>query len=260
MSPSKSPFILDLPIRSSIILQSYGKKAFYAKRTKENTMRIPISKHGYPQILAITLICGVLALVANFFYFKDSHWPWFIAWLIVFIGAAFFRDFERVIPQGDNLLVSPADGTVTDIGVVDESEFFEGKAMRIGIFLSVLSVHVNRVPCKGIVKFIKEKPGLCLNAMGSEKASQYNQSTSLGLECPAHPAIKVMIKQITGAIARRIVCASAEGIRYNAGDRYGMIKFGSRTELFLPVNDKATIKIKVGDKVTGGATILVEYI
>jgi phosphatidylserine decarboxylase len=69
-----------------------------------------------------------------------------------------------------------------------------------------------------------------------------------------------MIKQITGAIARRIVCASAEGIRYNAGDRYGMIKFGSRTELFLPVNDKATIKIKVGDKVTGGATILVEYI
>jgi len=222
-------------------------------------MRIPISKHGYPQILAITLICGILAFAANYFYLETSPWPWLIAWVIVISGAAFFRDFERKIPDGDNILISPADGTVTDIGVVDESEFFEGKAMRIGIFLSVLSVHINRVPCKGTVKFIKEKPGLCLNAMGSEKASQYNQSTSLGLDCPTHPATKVMIKQITGAIARRIVCATTEGTNYNAGDRYGMIKFGSRTELFLPVNDKADIKINVGDKVTGGTSILVEY-
>lgn len=185
--------------------------------------------------------------------------PVTVAAIVTLAGWAFFRDFERNSPTEPNILISPADGTVTDICEIDEPDFFQGPVLRIGIFLSVFSVHVNRAPCSGKVSYIKEKPGKCLNAMRSKDASEQNQSTCLGLDCPDHPAQKVMVKQITGAIARRIVCATQIGEQLTSAQRYGMIKFGSRTELYIPRNSDANILVKKGDAVRGGLTRLVRY-
>lgn len=185
--------------------------------------------------------------------------PVTVAAIVTLAGWAFFRDFDRNSPTEPNILISPADGKVTDICEIDEPDFFQGPVLRIGIFLSVFSVHVNRVPCSGKVGYIKEKPGKCLNALRSREASEQNQATCLGLDCPEHPAQKVMVKQITGAIARRIVCATKIGEKLTSGQRYGMIKFGSRTELYIPRNSTAEILVKEGDAVRAGLTRLVSY-
>jgi phosphatidylserine decarboxylase len=172
---------------------------------------------------------------------------------------AFFRDPERDIPAGDNLLVAPADGKVTDIIEVDEQEFIQGRARRIGIFLSVADVHINRSPCGGRVAYEHRRHGRCFNALRSEKASAENEAHSIGVDCPGHPAGRVLVKQITGAIARRIVADVRPDQRLACGERIGMIKFGSRTELFFPCDERALILVGVGDVVRGGRTILVEY-
>lgn len=164
----------------------------------------------------------------------------------------FFRDFERSIPTGEGVVVSPADGKVTDIDEVDMPEFIEGRALRIGIFLNVFNCHVNRTPYAGTVAFTKYSPGKFHNAM-QPKSSEFNERQSLGLETAAG---KMMIRQIAGAIARRIVCRVPEGTALERGQRYGMIKFGSRTELYLPASTPFDVAVKVGDKVKGGSSVL----
>jgi phosphatidylserine decarboxylase len=217
-----------------------------------------LTPYGRPQTTVIIAIVVIVAALAAVF----CQAPIMAVCTILVIGVAilgFFRDPMRNIPADKNVLVSPADGKVTDITELDDHEFFGGPVTRIGIFLSVFNVHINRVPCAGRVTWKFEKPGLCLNALKSELASQKNQSCSIGLDCPAHPAGKVVVKQITGAIARRIVCDCQEGNELIAGQRYGMIKFGSRTELFIPRNSKAQITVKPGDKVKAGETVMVRY-
>lgn len=160
----------------------------------------------------------------------------------------FFRDPERV-PSGDeNTAVAAADGVVTTIDEVEEDEFFKSKMKRIGIFLSVFDVHVNRIPIAGNITHSEPKPGGFLDAR-DPRSSILNQSRSWVVSGPVG---SVMVKQITGAIARRICPWSVVGDTLKRGERFGMIRFGSRTEIFLPID--AEILVKVGDRMRGGET------
>ena len=160
----------------------------------------------------------------------------------------FFRNPERV-PVGDgNIAVSAADGVVTTIDEVEEEEFLKKKVRRIGIFLSVFDVHVNRTPIEGEVTHSEPKPGLFLDAR-NPKSSILNQSRSWVFTGPAGT---VMVKQITGAIARRICPWAVVGDQLKRGERFGMIRFGSRTEIFLAMDSE--ILVKLGDRVRGGET------
>ena len=220
---------------------------------------LPLTYYGLREIILMPVLFFALAIVAGLIWPGAATGLLIAALVLSLLGWAFFRDFERAVPDDPNILVAPADGKVTDICEIEESDFIQGPAIRIGIFLSVLDVHVNRIPCNGIVKLIKEKPGKCLNAMRSQDASEQNQSTSLGLDCPGHPAGKILVRQITGAIARRIICAPKIGDNLVAGQRYGMIKFGSRTELYLPRDKTAQVLVEKGDTARGGITVFVRY-
>ena len=222
-------------------------------------MRMSITRYGLPQVVIFPVIVLLVGLVC--FVLCPAAAPWAgIASVVIACGMlAFFRDPHRRIPTEQNVLLAPADGKVTDIGEVQESEFLEGPALRIGIFLSVFDVHINRSPCAGKVRYLKEHPGKCINALRWREASEKNQANSIGLETAQHPAGRIMIKQITGVIARRIVCACHVGDELTAGQRFGMIKFGSRTELFLPADRRAEVTVKLGQAVRAGTTIMVRY-
>ena len=222
-------------------------------------MKIPITRYGMPQVALLPSI--ILAAAAVSFFLWPTGWPWVqLTAIVLTAGAlAFFRDPKRQIPDEPDALLAPADGKVTDIEPVPEAEFLEGPAIRIGIFLSVLDVHINRSPCAGQVSYIKSHAGKCINAMRWKAASEKNQANSVGLNCPNHPAGKVLVKQITGAIARRIVCGCEVGDELGRGEQFGMIKFGSRTELFLPVDKRAEVIVKTGQTVRAGTTVMVRY-
>jgi phosphatidylserine decarboxylase len=165
----------------------------------------------------------------------------------------FFRDPERTTPQEPQAFVSPADGTVSDIEELDENEFLRCRALRIGIFLSPLNVHVNRAPCAGTVLFVRHKTGEFLPAYNPEAPTR-NESVCLGMQTPE--GLRLMVRQVTGVLARRIICDAQIGDQLSSGQRYGMIKFGSRTELYVPVSAEGTALVKIGDKVTGGETLI----
>ena len=165
----------------------------------------------------------------------------------------FFRDPERTPPTNPLALISPADGKVICVDEAEDPSFGLGKLRRVGIFLSVLDVHVNRYPCDGVVSSVTHTPGKYLDARTPESAKE-NESTVMVLAIPSGERIGV--KQISGAIARRIVCATEPGRKATRAHRYGMIKFGSTTELILPRPKDVTVHVKVGDRVTGGVTIL----
>ena len=168
----------------------------------------------------------------------------------------FFRDPQRRIPEGEANVVSPADGTVVEIGELPAGDGLKEPAIRIGIFLSVLDVHVNRAPCSGTVRSVEYRPGRFLNAM-SPRSSGENESNSILLETLDHGWVRV--RQIAGKIARRIVCAVQEGEQLSRGQRIGMIQFGSRTELILERQAVDEVIASVGDKVKGGRTILARF-
>lgn len=170
---------------------------------------------------------------------------------------AFFRDPQRAIPDAPGAIVSPADGTVSDIITIDHDELLGGPAVRIGIFLSVFNVHVNRSPCEGRVILTRYKRGKFVNAMSHGKASSDNESNTIVLAGPMGDDRPIaVVKQIVGLIARRIVCTVHEGDRVGRGQRIGMIKFGSRTELYLPAWLQPHVTVTVGQKVRGGADVL----
>lgn len=184
----------------------------------------------------------------------------FLAWPIVSIVVAlaifftlyFFRDPERTPPPGEEIAVAPADGVVTTIDEVEENEFLNCRCKRIGIFLSVLDVHVNRAPIAGEVTYSEPKGGKFLDARRPE-SSWLNVSRTWVI---AGPTATVIVKQITGAIARRICPWSVVGDKLARGERFGMIRFGSRTELFLPLDAK--LLVHLGDRVRGGETAVAD--
>lgn len=168
---------------------------------------------------------------------------------------AFFRDPRRRIPAGEETLVAPADGRISDITEVSENGPLGEPAVRVGIFLSVFDVHVNRTPCSGVVRSTHYQPGEFLDARDPE-CPRRNERNDIVIERPPR-ADRVLIRQISGALARRIVCALREDDRVAKGQRFGMIKFGSRTELHVPKRSLADVTVKVGDRVKGGETVLV---
>jgi phosphatidylserine decarboxylase len=174
-----------------------------------------------------------------------------ILWIFII---SFFRDPERVIPADPRALVSPADGTITHVDEVDEPDFPGGRAFRVGIFLSVFNVHVNRVPRSGRVLALRYFPGRFEDARSPE-CGVVNEQLWIDLgEGPANRLVRV--KQIAGAIARRIVCWLRLGEEVRIGERLGMIKFGSRTEVHLPLDAVEEVLVKPGDKVNGGSSVL----
>lgn len=211
-------------------------------------MRIPITPHGARELAIMTVICGLLAwglsLVA---------WPLVVLPAALWIfGISFFRDPDRSAPDDPSALLSPADGTVADIEEVPNTALLDEPCLRVGIFLSVFNVHVNRAPLSGRVFGLKYKPGRFLDARHPDATSQNEaQDVLLRGDFP------VVVRQISGLIARRIVCPLKEGMEVRRGARIGMIKFGSRTELYVPLRQKPVCLVKIGDKVRGTATPLV---
>jgi len=226
-------------------------------------MRVPLTKYGWPEVgLFPTIVLGAMIVyfVVGVLYLST--------WTIVSIEAvlaailiwvlSFFRDPYRLCPKEANLLLSPADGVGTDIEVVEERDYIDERAIRIGIFLSIFNVHINRAPCNAKVERISYKKGRYKNA-ASPESGRVNESNNLYITRRDNPQDKLIVRQISGAIARRIVCAAKEGQKLSSGEQFGMIKFGSRTELYVPARADVKCLVRTGAKVKAGLTPLVRY-
>ncbi|MEP6937172.1 MAG: phosphatidylserine decarboxylase [Chthoniobacterales bacterium] len=170
--------------------------------------------------------------------------------LLILYTFAFFRDPERTAPTDNDVVLAAADGVVADISEVDEPEVVRARMCRVGIFLSVFDVHTNRAPVDGRIIYRQHREGLCLDAR-SEHCTTKNESMTWAFE---NPQATIVVRQLTGAIARRIVGWSNVGDELRKGDRFGMIRFGSRTEIYLPLD--ANVIVKVGDRVAGGLSVI----
>jgi phosphatidylserine decarboxylase len=213
---------------------------------------VNFAREGIPFILialAITAVGYTAALLRR-------SWPlWLLAFVLTLLTlwvAYFFRDPERTGERGAHLVISPADGRVIEIVEVDEPAFIGGRAIRISVFMNVFNVHVNRYPVGGRVAYTHYNPGKFLNA-AAEKASLENEQSSIGIETGRH---KVLFRQIAGLIARRIVTYSKVGDTAAQGERMGLIRFGSRVDVFIPVG--STVRAQVGDLPVAGTTVLAE--
>lgn len=171
--------------------------------------------------------------------------------LLTLFTIFFFRDPAREIIAEPDILLSPADGKIVAIDTLDNDPFIGGQALKVSIFLSVFDVHINRIPTTGTIDYVKYNPGKFFAAY-EEKASLLNEQTEIGMT--AQNGEKVIFKQIAGLIARRIICHLEKGQKVSAGDRFGLIKFGSRTDLIMPFGSE--LKIEMGQKVKGGLTTI----
>src|SRR6185503_3726533 len=203
-----------------------------------------IAKEGYPLIFSGAVLTAVAAIAG----WKSAGAALGLA---TFAMAAFFRDPERRIPAGEGLVVSPADGKVVGIADAGETSRFTGTAMRISIFLSPLDVHINRFPVGGKIADIQYKQGEFLAAYKGE-ASEKNEQNALKIVDSKGRFFGLV--QIAGVLARRIVCRAKAGDILGRGDRFGLIMFGSRTDLYLPHGCK--IEVSEGQRVKGGETII----
>jgi len=172
---------------------------------------------------------------------------------VALFSAWFFRNPRRSAPKSDRAVVAPGDGKIVEICEEDEPRFLKDKSLRISIFLNIFDVHVNRIPCQGTVEQVAYQPGRFLVASRPEATLQNEQNALL---IRAVQGTRVLCVQIAGLIARRIVCWVAPGETVACGERYGLIRFGSRMDVFLPVGTK--LKVKVGEHVKGGETLLGE--
>jgi phosphatidylserine decarboxylase len=226
-------------------------------------MRIPLTKYGLPEVAVYpAAIAALMVGAALFGPTLLAVWSVVAAEgvlaLVLIWTLMFFRDPQRRTIADDRMLLAPADGRIADIETVDEGDFIGGPALRIGIFLSIFNTHINRAPCDAKVEKITYRPGKYLNAM-NRLAGKVNESNNLALVRTSSPQDRLLVRQISGAIARRIVCAAREGQQLAGGERFGMIKFGSRTELYLPASEKIECLVRVGDKVKAGMSPLAKY-
>jgi phosphatidylserine decarboxylase len=219
--------------------------------------RLRLARYGLAELvcfgallaLLLSLLAALAAAVHPLFWLPGAVCGGL--WLFVI---SFFRDPERTPPADVDAVVSPADGTVTHIEEVNDPDFPAGRAFRVSIFLSVFNVHVNRAPRPARVAALWYYPGEFLDARHHDCAVRNEQFWTDFVD--ARTGQLVRVKQVAGAIARRIVCWLKEGEELQAGDRYGMIKFGSRTDVLVPAGTQRDVAVKVGDKVRGGRTIL----
>ncbi len=184
-----------------------------------------------------------------------------VAWTPAVLGLFivwFFRNPRRDIPQAPGLVVSPADGKVVHIAEIEHDDFLGGPAVEIGIFLSIFNVHINRVPVAARVIGLRYRKGKFLNALRPESARE-NEQLAVRIEESTAPHRRMIVRQITGAIARRIVCWVKPGDELAPGEQFGMIKLGSRTELVMPREPGLRIETRLGDMVQAGSSVLVRY-
>ncbi len=196
----------------------------------------------------IFAILAVLAIVGSLL----TVWLLLFFLLLLFCTLAFFRDPNRSVPSDPNLVVAAADGRITDIVELDENEILNAKTRRVGIFLSIFDVHTNRAPIDGRITYQQHREGLCVDARRTD-CSEKNESMTWAFQ---NPRVTIVVRQLTGAIARRIVAWAEVGDELKRGERFGMIRFGSRTEVYLPL--AATVVVRVGDHVLGGSTIIAQ--
>ncbi|MBZ0135882.1 MAG: phosphatidylserine decarboxylase [Planctomycetes bacterium] len=218
---------------------------------------MPFTKYGLRELLLFGFVIpGVLwvGVWALAWYVHPALWAvGAIPLFLTGFNLNFFRDPERELPGDEFTVVSPADGTVTDVGEKDLTEYLEGKHQGIGIFLSVFDVHVNRAPLDGTLEYSRHQDGEYRDARDPE-CSILNEAQNLGFKSKWGP--RYYVRQITGLIARRIVLGIKEGDAVKRGERFGMLKFGSRTELYFDNDFEVEWKVKVGDKVKGGGTVI----
>ncbi len=220
------------------------------------------TRHGFRELLVGTLVLVLMAATLGYFEL------WWLALLMVPVLLwlwAFFRDPERAIPahpdhpEGRITMVSPADGRVSDVMELEHDPVLGEPAVRVGIFLSVFNVHINRSPCDGTVTAVNYRKGKFLNALDHSRASEENESNTIVIGEPERPDHAVaVVRQIVGLIARRIICTKAVGDPVRRGERIGMIKFGSRTELSVPRRLHPKVLVKPGHKLLAGADAVVE--
>jgi len=219
-----------------------------------------LARPGMAELMLSSTACGLLfglSLLAGIFVQRG-----FFAALVVVVPlwiflVSFFRDPERKIPRDPQAVVSPADGTVCEVETVTDADFPHGKAIRISIFLSVFNVHVNRTPRGGKILDVRYFPGSFLDAR-NPNCGVRNEQLWIDMEDGVHQR-PIRVKQVSGAIARRIVCWLKPGDTVEAGQRFGMIKFGSRTDILLPAGEDLELLAKKGDRVKGGSTVLARW-
>lgn len=202
----------------------------------------PIARAGWSYILVL----GVVTLLL-FSLFKPAA---LVTAVLLLFTAYFFRNPRRAVPRDKRFIISPADGVVMQVEEKEEEHFIKGQTIRVSIFLSIFNVHLNRAPVEGMVEYVKYRPGKFLPAFKSH-AAEINEKNYLGINTGVY---KIMVTQITGFIARRIVCYAKKDDILNQGQIFGLIKFGSCTEIFVPKNIE--ILVKPGDKVKGGETVI----
>jgi len=213
-----------------------------------------ITKYGYTTVGIITIIVFVIiviSIIASNSYLKYSLLT--IGVLVLAFTLYFFRDPVRTVPRKDNVVVSPADGKVIIVKEITDKRFINDEAWQISIFMSPLDVHVNRIPINGKVEYLNYVEGEYLVAY-YDKADERNERTEIGINSSYG---KVFFTQVAGTVARRIVYEVELGDSVQMGERFGMIKFGSRADVIVPKDWE--VKVKKGDKVFGGETILYEY-
>lgn len=219
-----------------------------------------ITRYGVKEVLlSAVLFCGAAAALIALSARYDTNWfllpvivPIFVfGWVLWF-----FRDPFRTIPVTPGVIVSPADGTVTHVDEAHEPDFIKGTALRCSIFMSIFDPHINRVPVTGTVSYMQFMPGTFYDARNVNSLTK-NQNQDVGLiTSELGLPQKILVRQSTGAIARRIVCPVSTGMEYRRGDKYGMIKFGSRATIFISQDKRVEWAVKVGDTVKAGETIL----
>lgn len=231
--------------------------------------KIPFARAGLAELLFFgSLTLGPAVALAILLVAAPDLLPlaavvalWLVVTGLAVVGGLivwFFRDPPRTVPAAPGLVISPADGTVASIEEIEYDEFIGGPAIKIGIFLSIFNVHLNRAPVVARVIGIKYRRGKFLNALRPESARE-NEQLSVRLQETAAPFRRYIVTQITGAIARRIVCWIKPGDELDRGERFGMIKFGSRTELVLAREPGLVVRVKPGDKMRAGSSVMATY-
>ena len=210
------------------------------------------AREGLSFIIGSAVIAAAVILVAV----TKRSWPiWVLGFALMVVAiwvASFFRDPERPGERGERIVISPADGKVVLVTEVDEPTFVRGRAQRVSIFMNIFNVHVNRYPVSGRVEYVQASAGKFLNAIAPE-ASLENEQTSVGI---VSGTSRILVRQIAGLIARRIVTYSRNGDLVQQGARMGLIRFGSRVDVFLPLD--ASLRVKPGDVAYAGVTVLGE--
>lgn len=225
--------------------------------------RLPFARDGLAELFLMG--GGLLAAALCFAWLASRQAGWLAAvcWLLALTAGVltslviwFFRNPPRTIPPDPNLVLSPADGTISDIELIEHDEFIGGPALKVGIFLSIFNVHINRSPVACRVIGLKYQPGKFLNALRPESARENEQvAIMIEAELGNRPMI---VRQITGAIARRIVCWVKPNDKLAAGEQFGMIKLGSRTEILVPHEAGLEVRVNKGDKIKAGTTVLLK--